>query len=51
MYKYNPGGYNAYEDPGADYFERRQDPTQQAKRLCQRIEALGFSVTMTPKAA
>jgi transposase len=40
-----------YEDPGADYFERRHDPTQQAKRLCQRIEALGFSVTMSPKAA
>jgi transposase len=40
-----------YEDPGADYFERRQDPGQQAKRLCQRIEALGFTVTLTDKVA
>ena len=40
-----------YDDPGADYFERRHDPTAQAKRLQRRIEALGFSVTITERAA
>jgi len=40
-----------YEDPGADYFERRHDPAVEAKRLQARIEALGFDVTLTPKAA
>jgi len=40
-----------YEDPGADYFERRHDPTSEAKRLQRRIEALGFAVTITEKAA
>ena len=40
-----------YEDPGADYFERRHDPVLEAKRLQTRIEALGFVVTMTPMAA
>ena len=40
-----------YEDPGADYFERRHDPVLEAKRLQARIEALGFDVTLSPKAA
>ncbi len=40
-----------YEDPGADYFERRHDPAVEAKRLQARIEALGFDVTLSPKAA
>ena len=40
-----------YQDPGADYFERRNDPAQEAKRLQRRIEALGFTVTITDKAA
>lgn len=40
-----------YDDPGADYFERRHDPAVEAKRLQHRIEALGFSVTVTEKAA
>jgi transposase len=40
-----------YEDPGADYFERRHDPAVEAKRLQHRIEALGFAVTITEKAA
>jgi transposase len=40
-----------YEDPGADYFERRHDPAVEAKRLQARIEALGFVVTLTPMAA
>jgi hypothetical protein len=40
-----------YQDPGADYFERRHDPVLEAKRLQRRIEALGFDVTLSPKAA
>jgi len=40
-----------YEDPGADYFERRQDPAREAKRLQRRIEALGYSVTLSATAA
>jgi transposase len=40
-----------YQDPGADYFERRHDPAIEAKRLQRRIEALGFTVTITEKAA
>jgi transposase len=40
-----------YNDPGADYFERRHDPAIEAKRLQARIEALGFQVTIGPKAA
>ena len=40
-----------YQDPGADYFERRHDPATEAKRLQRRIEALGFAVTVTETAA
>ena len=40
-----------YEDPGADYFERRHDPAIEAKRLQHRIEALGFAVTIASAAA
>jgi len=40
-----------YQDPGADYFERRHDPAVEAKRLQRRIEALGYAVTITDKAA
>ncbi len=40
-----------YKDPGADYFDRRNDPAQQVKRLQARIEALGFDVTVTDKVA
>jgi transposase len=40
-----------YEDPGASYFDRRHDPASEAKRLQRRIEALGFDVTVTEKAA
>jgi transposase len=40
-----------YQDPGADYFERRHDPAIEAKRLQRRIEALGFAVTIEKKAA
>ncbi len=40
-----------YEDPGADYFERRHDPAVEAKRLARRIEALGFDIALTQKVA
>jgi len=40
-----------YVDPGADYFNTRHDPAIEAKRLQRRIEALGFSVTITDTAA
>lgn len=40
-----------YTDPGADYFDRRHDPVTEAKRLQRRIEALGFAVTISDKAA
>jgi transposase len=40
-----------YQDPGADYFQRRHDPVVEAKRLARRIEALGFDVSWSEKAA
>jgi transposase len=40
-----------YDDPGADYFEQRHDPAVEAKRLARRIEALGYDVNLTQKAA
>ena len=40
-----------YQDPGADYFERRHDPAVEAKRLARRIEALGFDVSLNTRAA
>ena len=40
-----------YQDPGADYFQRRHDPAIEAKRLQRRIEALGYAVTIEEKAA
>ncbi|MHB1210571.1 MAG: IS110 family transposase, partial [Acidimicrobiales bacterium] len=40
-----------YQDPGADYFERRHDPAVEAKRLARRIEALGFEVSLNHSAA
>jgi transposase len=39
-----------FEDPGADYFERRNDPAAEAKRLARRIDALGFDVNLPKKA-
>jgi len=40
-----------YQDPGADYFQRRHDPVAEAKRLTRRIEALGYEVVLHEKAA
>lgn len=40
-----------YDDPGADFFDRHHDPAAEAKRLQRRIQALGYDVTLTEKAA
>ena len=40
-----------YQDPGSAYFDRRNDPAREVKRLQHRIEALGFEVTVSEKAA
>jgi transposase len=40
-----------FVDPGSSYFEHRHDPAQEAKRLQRRIEALGYTVTITQSAA
>ncbi len=40
-----------YEDTGARYFELRNDPTIEAKRLQRRIESIAFEVTVSEKAA
>jgi len=40
-----------YQDPGADYFQRWHDPDAEAKRLKQRIEALGYTVVLNQQAA
>lgn len=36
----------AYQDLGADYFDRRADPDREAQRLIARLEALGKHVTL-----
>lgn len=33
-----------YQEPGADYFDRRHDPLAAVRRLTRRIEALGYHV-------
>ena len=35
-----------YNDPGADYFDRRVDPQRKIKRLIAQLEALGQTVTL-----
>ncbi|MCI2976506.1 MAG: hypothetical protein MP439_10615 [Ferrimicrobium sp.] len=40
-----------YQDLGADYFEKHNDPEAQVKRLAKRIEAFGFDVTVTERVA
>ena len=40
-----------YEDPGADYFDRRHNPAIEAKKLAERIKALGYEVTITEQVA
>jgi transposase len=40
-----------YQDLGADYFKKHNDPEAQVKRLAKRIEALGFEVTVAERVA
>lgn len=40
-----------YSDLGADYFDHRQDTALLQKRLVQRLEELGNTVTVTPRPA
>jgi transposase len=44
-------GTTTYQDPGGDYFDRLQDPAREVKRLARRIQALGYTITITPPAA
>ena len=39
-----------YADLGADYFDRRTDPTRQTHRLVRQLEALGHRVVLEPVA-
>jgi len=39
-----------YEDPGPDYFDKR-NKDQQANKLVNRLQNLGFNVTIQPAAA
>jgi hypothetical protein len=36
-----------YQEPGPDYYHP-DDPERQRRRLVQRLEHLGFAVTLTP---
>jgi transposase len=40
-----------YNDPGADYFDRRVDPQRKIKRLIAQLEGLGQRVVLEPAAA
>jgi len=40
-----------YNDPGADYFDRRVDPQRKIKRLITQLEGLGQRVVLEPAAA
>jgi transposase len=40
-----------YDELGADYFTRRLDPERETRRLLSRLEALGHTVTLEPRAA
>ena len=37
-----------FHDVGDDYFQRRRDPEQDARRLVSQLEKLGFHVALTP---
>lgn len=39
-----------YQDPGPDYFTKRRNPEREAHRLSDRLEQLGYTVTITPAA-
>ncbi len=40
----------AYDELGADFFARRQDPDRETRRLLARLEALGHQVSLQPAA-
>ena len=44
------GERTPFEDLGADYARRRHDPDAEARRLVQRLQALGHRVTVEPAA-
>lgn len=37
-----------FEDLGVDYYQRRRDPEREARRLVNKLQALGHTVTLTP---
>lgn len=39
-----------YTDLGVDWFDKRNDPSAETRRLVHRLEALGHAVTITPAA-
>lgn len=39
-----------YEDLGADYYDKKTDPTRQVARHVAQLEAAGYTVTITPAA-
>jgi transposase len=41
-----PGHREAYGELGEDYFTRRADPERETRRLVQKLEALGHTVTL-----
>ena len=40
-----------YTDLGADFYDRRNDPERETRRLIAKLEALGHTVTIKPAAA
>lgn len=40
-----------YHDPGGDYFAKRRDPQRETRRHITSLEALGYHVQITPRAA
>ncbi|MQB01850.1 MAG: IS110 family transposase, partial [Actinobacteria bacterium] len=40
-----------YEDPGADYFQRRRDPERQKARLVHQLQQLGYTVALSEVSA
>jgi len=39
-----------YDELGEDYFTRRADPERETRRLVQKLEALGHTVSLQPAA-
>ena len=46
---YRPG--ETYTDLGGDYFDKQRTSTAHLKPLIAQLEAIGYEVTVTPKAA